>query len=79
MIDELQEMQGMEEPGIFLKEGSSFGIGELPAVKIENADRSEREGRVKNDFEGGRERERIQEEEKCLIVPYSRAGRELAR
>jgi len=26
----------MEEPGIFLKEGSSFGIGELPAVKTED-------------------------------------------
>lgn len=48
MIDELQEMQGMEEPGIFLKEGNRFGIGELAAVKIKDRGTSARgEGRIK--------------------------------
>lgn len=40
-------MQGMKEPDIFLKEGNSFGIGELRAEKVADSGRSERgEGMV---------------------------------
>lgn len=37
-------MQGMEEPGVFLKEGSSFGTGELPAVNTEKRQKCKRRG-----------------------------------
>lgn len=58
MTGELQEMQGMEEPGIFPKEGNCFGIGELPAVKIKDRGTSARgEGRIKMALrEQGKER-----------------------
>lgn len=74
VIGELQEKQGMEEPGVFLKEGSSFEIGEVPAVKTKKRQKCKRRG---SHFEGEERGKELKD--KCLLVLYNRSGRELSR